>query len=237
MGQRIFVVSLLLIFILSISMAAVISDIQIKVGDVGTPQPVQPEQAKSVAYYTKLINKQIVENNLDFGQLTKEDLDSLKNKETGKTSVKSDKTVEFDGINEIKWSGILDSGDSTVSFNKVKISDKEYQLSVIFVDSWRRWLGFKPIEVKVNGNTVPCNSRWSVGLNASINQLIVASPLETEEICKYQVGTGADTEYVLYVSALNKVGSKYEMTVKSPLIPKDCPDEIVGSQDITKPVC
>ena len=237
MEKRIFGISLFLIFILSLSVAAVISEISINVGDVGTSQPVQPTVGKSVVYYAKLVNKQIVENDLSYGQLTKADLDSLKAKETGKAGVKSDKTVDFDGINEVKWSGILDSGDSAVSFNKVKLGEKEYQLSIIFIDSWRRWLGFKPIEVKVNGDTVPCYSRWSVGLNASINQLILASPLETEEVCKYQVGTGNDTEYVLYVSTLNKVGSKYEMTMKSPIIPKGCPSEIAGNNSISTPVC
>ena len=231
METKVIAVLVLLIVLLGVVFSATINILP------DSTSPSVPTVQKSVVYYAKLVNKAIVENDFSYGHLTKEDASALKEKETGKISVDSEKTVDFDKINQIKWKGILDSGNSSVSFNKVKINGVEYQLSVTFVDSVRRLVGFKPIEVKVDGGTVPCQAGWGVLLNASVNMMVLGSPLEKQEICKYQVGSGDKTEYVLYISSLDKVGGKYEITMRSPIIPNSCPGEIIGTYDITKPIC
>lgn len=200
-------------------------------GIVSENAPILSNQ--SIIYYLKTINKTII-NNTIITAPTKSELESLKEKTTSKTSPPSNKIVINSKLKTIKWDGILDSGNSSLTFNEVEFSGGKYRLSLNFIDNWRSWFGHRAIEVKVNGITQECQSRWGIIGNLSVDQLVLHPDIDQDEVCLAQIG---GTEYVLTINNFNKTDGKYSMDLTSPIIPSDCPETITGSKGLSSPAC
>jgi hypothetical protein len=95
-------------------------------------------------------------------------------------------------------------------------------------------VGFRAIEVKLNGKIVDCQKKWGNPLNLATKRLVLASWGDQSEVCKTQIG---ETEYVLTVSNFSKSNSKFSMVLESPIIPQTCPDTISGNKGLSSPAC
>lgn len=196
-------------------------------------------EGDSLSYYLKQANKYIIDySSVSYGP-TLEDLKKLQ--DLPKTSsVASTSLLTYDNVNEeersIVWNNILTSGNHSVKFNKVKLGDgKEYSLAVILRDDWRAWAGHRAIEVQVNGVTVECQNKWSIFRNLTGTYVVVSTGLNQSEICQAQIGKQS---YALRIENFNmKEDGRYEMILKSPLIPSNCPKTISGNMGILNPVC
>jgi hypothetical protein len=204
-----------------------------------TPPSTEIPSGLSLASYLIEANKRIVQYG-DLPKPTDKELSELADAPQTQVPPSNSEGSTFNNPNEemrsITWNKILTSGNHSVKFNKVRLKDnKEYELAVIFLDNWRSWVGHRAIEVKVNGQTVQCQSRWSIGRNLSFNHLVLSTGLDQSELCQYTIGNNS---YALNVENFTRDSTgRYSMVLRSAIIPDNCPDTISGNKRLTEPAC
>lgn len=188
---------------------------------------------KSILYYLKVINKNLITTSLSQAP-TREEIFELGAIDTIDISPPSDRVISNKSIKKIIWNNLVDLGNNSITFNKVKFNGGEHTLSIILLDDWRSWWGHRAIEVKVDGKTVDCQKKWGVPLNLATKRLVLSTWGDQSEVCKEQIGS---SEYVLNVSNFSKPNGKFSMTLESPLIPNNCPAIISGNKGLLSPAC